>query len=193
MHIKILLSNSINHFKTILIHKFWVAYYCFKAGIPWQGIMHDISKFSHIEFFESMKYYKGTSSPIPEAKKDKGYSLAWQHHKGRNPHHHEYWTDNYDNGTTCIVMPYKYAVEMICDYLGAARAYLGKNFSYNAEYEWWLNKKSSCKMHPLTKIFVTIILRDIALRPDLFNKSHFKYIFDTQVMSKIYETKIINQ
>ena len=45
------------------------------------------------------------------------------HHRGRNKHHYEYWTDNYDEGTTCIEMPFIYVVEMLCDYLGAARTY----------------------------------------------------------------------
>lgn len=159
---KITLKNTLLHFKKICIHKYWVAYYCFKVGLYWQGITHDLSKFSWIEFWESVKYYQGNSSPINAAKADKGYSLAWQHHKGRNPHHYEYWTDNYDSGTTCIEMPYKYMVEMICDYLGAARAYLGNKFSFQDEYRWWTHKIFVAKMHPDTAKFVTDTLRLLA-------------------------------
>ena len=72
--------NFFKHLCKILIHKFWVMYYCCKYGIIWQGITHDISKFSFTEFLESYKYYVGTSSPINEAFKDKGYSEAWIHH-----------------------------------------------------------------------------------------------------------------
>ena len=128
--------NAFKHLKKILIYKYWVGLYCFKCGLYWRGLVHDLSKFSPTEFFESIKYYQGNSSPINAAKKDKGYSKAWQHHKGRNKHHYEYWTDNYDSGTTCIKMPFIYAVEMLCDYLGAAHAYWGKSFSYTAEYDW---------------------------------------------------------
>jgi hypothetical protein len=120
----------------------------------WQGIKHDLSKFSFTEFFESAKYYKGTYSPIDACKKENGYSMAWQHHKGRNPHHYEYWTDNYDNGTTCIKMPFKYAKEMFCDYIAAARAYMGKDFSWKAEFEWWEKKKQTAKMHPMTMAYI---------------------------------------
>ena len=35
--------------KRIFIHKFWVAYYCFQLGLYWQGITHDLSKFSLTE------------------------------------------------------------------------------------------------------------------------------------------------
>ena len=154
--------NVFKHLKKILIHKYWVGLYCFKCGLYWRGLVHDLSKFSPVEFFESIKYYQGNSSPIDAAKKDKGYSLAWMHHKGRNKHHYEYWTDNYDNGTTCIEMPFIYAVEMLCDYLGAARAYWGKDFTYAAEYDWWIKKSKVAKMHPNTKNFITFVLACMA-------------------------------
>ena len=67
------LKNIYLHFKKICIHKYWVGYYCFKAGIPIQGILHDLSKFSPTEFWESVKYYQGTYSPIDACKKKKGY------------------------------------------------------------------------------------------------------------------------
>lgn len=159
------IKNIWKHFKKICVHKYWVAYYCFKCGLYWQGITHDLSKFSLTEFWESVKYYQGASSPINACKADKGYSLAWQHHKGRNPHHYEYWTDNYDAGTTYIEMPYKYAIELICDYLGAARAYMGKDFSYTKEDEWWQNKmKGPLAMNRNTQMFVYTILASLAYR-----------------------------
>lgn len=160
---KITLKKTLAHFKTICIHKFWVAYYCFKCGLYWQGITHDLSKFSWTEFWESVRYYQGISSPINACKVDNGYSQAWQHHKGRNPHHYEYWTDNYDIGTTTIPMPYKYAVELLCDYLGAARAYMKENFSFENEYNWWQVKKRVAKMHPQTGVFVSNVLNDLVI------------------------------
>ena len=159
---KITIKNTISHFRKICIHKYWVAKYCFKAGLYWQGITHDLSKFSPIEFWESVRFYQGTSSPINAAKEAQGYSLAWQHHKGRNPHHYEHWTDNYDSGTTCIEMPYKYAVELICDYLGAGKAYLGDKFTYTGEYNWWIEKRKVAKMHPYTANFVSVVFETLA-------------------------------
>ena len=153
-------SNAAKHLKTIIIHKWWVFVYCCKCGLIWRGIKHDLSKFSPTEFGESIKYYTGTSSPIDSCKKENGYSKAWQHHKGRNTHHYEHWTDNYDSGTTYIQMPLYDAMEMICDYLAAARAYMGKNFTYEAEYEWWICKKEPTvnAMHPVIKKFITEVL-----------------------------------
>ena len=98
-----LIKNTIGHFKTVIIHKYWVFKYAKQIGIPWQGLIHDLSKFSWTEFSESVKFYQeGKSSPIVAAKKAQGYSLAWQHHKGRNPHHYEHWTDKYDDGTIAL-------------------------------------------------------------------------------------------
>lgn len=158
--------------------------FCFKVGLYWQGITHDLSKFSWIEFWESVKYYNGTTSPINFAKADQGFSYAWQHHKGRNPHHYEYWTDHYDDGTTCIEMPYKYATELICDYLGAARAYLGDKFTYQNEYMWWLQKKKIAKIHPKTSQYITDVLQYLAQQstvqdPEkLINKHIFEHFYN---------------
>jgi hypothetical protein len=147
------------HLKTVCTHKYWVFYYCRKAGITWQGIKHDISKFSPTEFFESVKYFQGNRSPIDACKEENGWSAAWMHHKGRNPHHYEYYVDNLDNGGVAIQMPEKFAIELICDYLGAGRAYMKKDFSYQAEYEWWLKKSEKpLLMHSHTKNFISLVL-----------------------------------
>lgn len=150
------LNNTWLHFKKICKHKYYVFKYCCKAGIPLRGITHDLSKFSPTEFFESVKYYQGISSPVVAAKKDKRYSTAWLHHKGRNPHHFEYWIYTSDDPAFPVIMPFKYAVEMYCDYLGAAHAYQGDKFSFDGEYKWWLEKKKKCNdMHPYIKRFIT--------------------------------------
>lgn len=159
------MKNILKHLKTIFIHKYWVFIYCYKLGIPWQGIMHDISKFSIVEFKESLKYFQdGKSSPIPIAKKEQGYSLAWQHHKGRNPHHYEYWTDNYDTGTTYIEIPHKYVLEMVADWIAAGITYAknnGKKFTITDEINWWNNCKDSKFIHPKTKECITEILNNL--------------------------------
>lgn len=98
MKYKNYIINTFRHFKKVCTHKHWVFYYCCKVGIPFQGLVHDLSKFSPTEFWESVKYYQGTSSPIDACKKENGWSAAWMHHKGRNKHHYEYWQDNFDNG-----------------------------------------------------------------------------------------------
>lgn len=162
---KITIKNTFRHFWKILKHKYWVFYYCRKVGVKglmWRGIKHDMSKFSPTEFWESVRYYQGDSSPIDACKKDQGMSRAWMHHKGRNTHHYEYWVDNFDNGGQPLPVPYQDAVEMLCDYLGAGRAYMGKDFTYQKEYEWWLKKcEKPLAMHPKTMDFITRCLNQL--------------------------------
>lgn len=156
--------NTFKHIKRIIIHKHWVLYYANKCGITWQGITHDLSKFSPIEFFESIKYFVEGKSPIEVAKDINGYSLAWQHHKGHNPHHYEYWVDNLDKGGTAIKMPYKYVIEFICDYLAAGKTYNGKDFTFEKEYNWFCRKilLSPPKMHPKTLVYLCAVFETIA-------------------------------
>ena len=146
-------KNVIGHIKTILIHKYWVFIYACKLGIPWQGFVHDLSKFSFIEFSESVKFYSGFESPITRCKRVNGYSFAWQHHKGRNPHHFEYWIDS--NGSP-INMPSKYKLEMLADYLAAGKTYMKKEFSYESEFKWYINRVvvENINIHPETNDFM---------------------------------------
>ena len=111
------------HTWMILRHKYWVFRFACIAGIPWQGFMHDWSKFSRMEFVESVRYYNGICSPIWLCKRmNHGMSWAWIHHHGRNLHHYEAWQDDFDHGAHPVDMPYRYAVEMLCDFLAAGKA-----------------------------------------------------------------------
>lgn len=141
------IKNAWLHLRKIQAHRKWVRHYCFGLGLYKQGLLHDLSKYSPTEFFESVKYYQGTSSPIDASKAENGYSMAWFHHRGRNLHHHVMWIDNFDEtGGTPLLMPYKYFAEMICDYLAAGRAYMGDKFSFKAELDWWEKKRTACAM-----------------------------------------------
>ena len=132
---KFKLEKYIKHFMVISKHKFYVMRFCFKCGFYKRGILHDLSKYGLTEFFSSPKYFQGNRSPI-EAEKDKnGYSIAWQHHKGHNPHHWEYWIDNigtYKN-TPCKI-PYEYVIEMLCDWLAAGIVYSKQKPNFNKPY-----------------------------------------------------------
>ena len=181
------MNKFFGHLKTVIKHKYWVWYYMNKCGHGWRGLWHDMSKFSPTEFWESVKYYSGTRSPIDACKEDKGISMAWMHHKGRNPHHYEYYVDNMDNGGEARKMPYKYAVELICDYLGAGRAYMGKDFSYQAEYEWWRSKRRKPMLiHPATKKFIEIVLASLS-DAEMYNQS-IGQLLDSRKLKEIYDS-----
>jgi hypothetical protein len=151
------------HLKTITKHKYLVTKYCFKSGLYWQGIKHDLSKYSATEFGASAKYFQGTRSPINYAKETYGYSIAWQHHKGHNAHHWEYWVDWSQGKEYVIRMPLNYAYELVCDYLGAGQAYNSKDWNQNMPLEYFMKVLSNIRMHSETVYLVKEIFIDISL------------------------------
>lgn len=138
--------------KRILTHKYYVAKYCFQIGLYWQGITHDLSKFSYVEFSRAIKYWDDNISSLANERKILGYSQTFLHHRGRNPHHYEYWIHSLDDGGVPAKMPKKYVLELICDYLAAARTY---GADPRKEYIWWSKLQSNMKIHKETKDYIT--------------------------------------
>lgn len=123
--------KALKHFLKITNHRHRVIKYCFRAGIGIQGLGHDLSKYSPTEFLNSSKLYQGDRSPNEKARELYGYSVAWMHHKGRNRHHYEYWSDvNLKTRTyEPVPMPDRYIKEMVCDRIAASEVYKGKDYS----------------------------------------------------------------
>ncbi|HHW69325.1 MAG TPA: catalase [Tenericutes bacterium] len=149
--------HIVKHFNTINKHKIEVMKLCFKCGLYFIGLTHDLSKYSITEFYEGSKYYLGYKSPISNCKKQTGKSEAWLHHKGRNKHHPEYWID----GENCVLMPYKYAVESICDRIAASKIYNKNNYSSDLVLKYWLNQKDSFKIHKSIGLFYERVFTDL--------------------------------
>ena len=57
------------HLRTVRKHRKMVRKLCFKCGLYWQGLTHDLSKYSHTEFWNGVKYFTGTGSPHNGKKK----------------------------------------------------------------------------------------------------------------------------
>ena len=151
------------HFCLVNKHRWYVFKLSIKAGIPWRGFVHDLSKYSPTEFFESVKYYNGKRSPLHVCREDKGYSLAWLHHKGRNKHHFEYWEDMDKNKRTPVFLPYKYIVEAVCDKIAAGMAYEGEKWNHKEPFEYWTNieKPGPVLKHPASIEFMDTVLKKI--------------------------------
>ena len=140
------------HLKTITKHKWLVLDGCFRVGLYWQGITHDLSKFSPTEFGIGARYYQGTRSPNAAEREEKGYSEAWMHHKGRNRHHYEYWTDMNPQRRdyAAIPMPRKYLVEMVMDRRAACMTYQGDAYTDGSALAYLENSREKDLMHPKT-------------------------------------------
>jgi hypothetical protein len=184
-----LATKIIKH--TILVSKHrWIVFkLAVKAGIPWRGFVHDLSKFSPTEFIESVKYYNGKRSPIHVCREKNGYSEAWLHHKGRNKHHFEYWVDISKTEQIGVFLPYKYMVEAVCDKLSAGMVYNGKNWNQGEPIRYWseIEKNAPVVKHPGTIEFMDTVLQKVAdnginaainkkYLKDTYNKIKEKYI-----------------
>lgn len=104
-------------------------------GIPLQGLLHDLSKYSFKELSQ-YKYYTGVESPHATMREILGYSTSWYHHRNRNKHHWEYWVDSMKD-RTAVKMPFKYVIEMLCDMCGAGQTYLGEKWQPKNVKEYW--------------------------------------------------------
>ena len=143
------------HFKTITSHRHLVMRYCFRVGLYWQGLTHDMSKYSPREFIRGAKYYQGYRSPNDAERKETGVSLAWLHHKGRNRHHFEYWIDYClaPDGSVSMggcKMPLRFVAEMFCDRMAACRIYLKDKYTDAAAYDYFKRSLDHILIHEET-------------------------------------------
>lgn len=141
----------LKHFITITKHKYYVLIECWKRGLYWQGIVHDLSKYSFTEFCSSARYFQGDGSPIVAERVEKGYSLAWLNHKAKNKHHWQYWTDYKDGELIKCPIPNKYVEEMVCDMIGASKAYLGGEYNKREPYNYFKKNEKHMLMHKKAK------------------------------------------
>lgn len=165
----------IEHFITITRHRHMVIRHCFRAGIGFQGLFHDLSKYSPTEFKVGAKYYLGYKSPNDVERAKFGYSTAWLHHQGRNKHHFEYWRD-YDVNTHLIApvkMPLRYAKEMFCDRVAASKIYKGKDYTVSHPLEYFRGGKAAEIAHPET---MRLLEEWLVMLSERGEEETFKYI-----------------
>jgi len=175
------MMHPIEHFRTISEHRRLVRSYCLRLGLVWQGLTHDLSKYSPVEFWRGAKYYVGYRSPNDMERRDTGVSKAWLHHKGRNRHHFEYWIDYIINEDGSISfggnkMPKKYVAEMFCDRVAASRVYKGDEYTDAAPYDYFMRAKKLTDwkmMHPETAAELEKMLKVLK---DEGEEAAFEYI-----------------
>jgi len=170
------MRKFLGHFGTITRHRHMVIRHAFRAGIFWRGLLHDLSKYTPTEFFEGVRNYSdGCKSPNEASRLSKGYSEAWMHHKGRNRHHFEYWTDfnPYEKKVMPVKMPIVFVKEMFCDRVAASKIYQKEKYSDAHPLEYFYNGRAADHMHPDTAKLLEKLL--IMLR-DEGEATVFKYI-----------------
>ena len=149
---------------------------CFRVGLYWQGLTHDLSKYSPTEFWNGAKFYQGTRSPNNAEREKKGYSEAWMHHKGRNRHHYEYWTDvSKETGQyESLPMPRKYLVEMVMDRRAACLTYEGVDYTDGSALRYFRKSAERNRMHPKTRQELDYLLEMLMIRGEEYTFEYLK-------------------
>jgi len=168
-------AKAWKHFCTITRHRHQVIRNCYHAGILWQGLRHDLSKYSPTEFIPGAKYYQGDRSPNAEEREVNGYSVAWLHHQGRNKHHFEYWQDYHPQTRMKqpVKMPLRYVKEMFCDRVAASKIYYGKEYTEDMPLAYYEKGKYCRVIHPETSELIESLLRMLKEKGE---KETFAYI-----------------
>lgn len=146
--------------KYLVRHIWYVRKACWHNGLYWQGLIHDLSKWLPSEFIPYANFFYGkdakprrdkTGYYKPTSTGDDAFDFAWLLHQKRNKHHWQFWVlPEDDGGVKVLLMPIKYAKEMMCDWWGASMStgHEGKNA------DWYAVNKDKMQLHPETRKFI---------------------------------------
>ena len=142
----------------VLRHKWFVFLECVKLGIPWLGIIHDISKFYSSEFIPYANQFYGGKKKIrdetgyykPYDTGNKAFDFAWLLHQKRNKHHWQWWILPMDeDGIKILDIPMKYRKEMLADWRGA-----GKAQGTPDTMAWYMKNSNKLQLHSETREWI---------------------------------------
>ena len=136
------------------------------AYLPWD---HDRSKDEREEYYAYDQYFYGRRTKAVEDE----FNYAWLHHIHHNPHHWQHWVlinDDPEEGTVALRMPYKYVIEMICDWWAFSWT---KGDLYEI-FDWYDKHKARMVLHENTRELVEEILGNIKVKLDETNEESVK-------------------
>jgi len=175
------MKNIFRHFLVVCTHRWYVFLNCCKLGIPFRGLVHDLSKFSFQEFFRSAKYFSGNCSPIIKERRDNYlYSKIFIHHTRRNKHHYEYHIDEYRGDIVLSKIPHKILLEYVADTISASKTYNKHNYTTDMPFKYFSKVSERMFMHSMSIEFVKKLL-------DEFSKNGFKNL-KFKMTKTLYET-----
>ena len=123
-------AKAWKHFCTITRHRHQVIRNCYHAGILWQGLRHDLSKYSPTEFIPGAKYFEYWQDYHPQTRM-------------KQP----------------VKMPLRYVKEMFCDRVAASKIYYGKEYTEDMPLAYYEKGKYCRVIHPETSELIESLLR----------------------------------
>ncbi len=153
------------YLKYLLLHKWFVFVTGRWISVPfWRLVIHDLSKFTPVEFLNYARFKYGVKS-IDE------WVKAWLHHLQHNSHHPEHWIlswlgdpDYYREigqdiarFVVCLPMPELDVREMVADWIASSKQFTG---SYNIDN--WLNGNGpDMHFHQETIVILDQVMHEI--------------------------------
>ena len=146
----------------------WLRKHLADVAAPYGGFsallylgQHDESKYSYEEYNAYDTYFYGEKTK--EVKEN--FNYAWLHHIHENPHHWQHWVlinDNPEEGIIALDIPYKYVIEMICDWW----SFSWKTGNLYEIFDWYNNHKKYMILSKNTRELVEQILGQIKEKLD---------------------------
>lgn len=118
---------------------------------------HDQSKYDQDEYDAYDAYFYGGNRSYAVVQ---NFRRAWLSHIHKNPHHWQHWIlhrDEPNEGMVVLEMPYKYVIEMICDWW----SFSWKTGKLTEIFDWYNQHKDYMKLHDRTRSLVESILDTI--------------------------------
>ncbi len=168
------MNRYMMYLKYVIRHRWFVTIECFKTGLIWRGLLHDLSKFRPSEFIPYARFFYDTDGSKKTVREKSGYykptdtgnaafDYAWLLHQKRNKHHWQWWILPEDEGGVKLIeMPCIYIREMICDWLGAGRAQGAED--WRNPRRWYEINKGKMQLHPHTRFILESSLRSAKRR-----------------------------
>lgn len=126
---------------------------------------HDESKVNKDEYEAYDAYFYGNNKSYHVCQ---DFNYAWLRHIHRNPHHWQYWVlinDDPNEGEIILDMPYRYILEMICDWW----AFSWAKEDLTTIFGWYEEHKDYMKLSDKTRETVEDILGKIKTKLDELN------------------------
>jgi hypothetical protein len=155
-----MMKAHLKYLEYVVRHKWFVFVECCRLGIPWLGIIHDLSKFSLAEwepyvhtFYNpdgSKRNIRDRSGNYDPANLNARFDYAWLHHQHWNKHHWQHWMLTQDEDEDKLLeMPDKYRREMLADWKGAGRA-----LGFPDTLRWYKKQKGKIQLSLNTRNWI---------------------------------------
>jgi Family of unknown function (DUF5662) len=159
------LRAHLGYARYVARHKVCVFRAARHLGVPWLGLVHDLSKLRPDEWgaYARWFYARPPEGGAAHAAAKGAFDRAWLAHIHRNKHHPQFWVLRQDeDGVVCLEVPENYVREMVADWMGAGMAVKGHGWDRAPEEcrAWWAANKdrSGYAMHPRTRALVERLL-----------------------------------